>query len=75
MCLVVAMFPFVLENIDHDKSSNFHIDEEEEEEEEDNNETRKEEEKDDCIPKIIPHIVAMDSLGMHSQKKIGKWIK
>jgi len=64
------MFPFVLENIDADTSSKFLVDEEDEEED---NETPKEKE-DDCIPKIIPHIVAMDSLGMHSQKKIGKWI-
>jgi len=73
------MFPFVLENIDADKSSKFLVDEEEEADEEDDNETQKEEkeekDEDDCIPKVIPHIVAMDSLGMHSQKKIGKWIK
>ena len=83
LCLVVAMFPFVLENMDTIKSSKFLVDAQEEEDYEEEydevqNEYHKEEKEEgevDCIPKIIPHIIAMDSLGMHSQTKIGKWIK
>ena len=73
--LVVAMFPFILKNFNPSKSSKFLIDDEEEEENETQKEYHEEEEEEDCIPKIIPQIVAMDSLGMHSQTKIGKWIK
>ena len=76
LCLVVAMFPFVLENMDTGKSAKSLVDDEEEEENETQKEYHKEkEDDDDCNPKIIPLIVAMDSLRMHSQDKIGKWIK
>jgi len=77
------MFPFVFDNMKHarrsSKDSKTCVDEEEDEEEADN-QTQREcqenmEEEDDCIPKIIPQIISLDSLRIHSKEKIGQWIK
>jgi len=61
------------------KDSKSFVDEEEDGEEGDN-QTQREcqedmEEEDDCVPKIVPQIISLDSLRIHSEEKIGQWIK